>query len=116
MSSVLFAIALFLNIGPKAHILKTFCEQDVRYIKQHIGNNVVLRVENQSVLFGKKRSIEWFERLAKDPRIIDTKIEKLKNNDQFTYVVYFKFTEQGTVFTHLIYIEVYKGRILRIVG
>ena len=116
MSRVLVAIALILNIVTTAPILKTFCEQDVRYITQHIGNNVVLRIENQSVLFGKKRSIEWFETLAKDPRIIDTKIEKLKNNDQFNYVVYFKFTEQGTVFTHLIYIEVYKGRILRIVG
>ena len=48
MSSVLFAIALFLNIGPKAHILKTFCEQDVRYIKQHVGNNVILQIDNQS--------------------------------------------------------------------
>lgn len=116
MSNVLFAIALFFNIGPKAHILKTFCEQDTKYIKQHIGNNVILQVENQYVLFGKRRSIEWFERLAKDPRIINTKIEKLKNNNQFTYTVYFNFTEQGVVYTHLIYIEVYKGRILRIVG
>jgi len=116
MSSVLFAIALFLNIGPKSHILKTFCEQDVRYIKQHVGNNVILQIDNQSVLFGKRRTIDWFEGLAKDPRIIDTQIEKLKNNKQFTYAVYFKFTEKGTVYTHLIYLEVYKGRILRIVG
>jgi hypothetical protein len=116
MLNVLFSIALFFNIGPKAHILKSFCEQDVSYIEQHIGNNVIIQIDNQSMLWGKRRAIDWFDDLSKDPRIINTKIEKIKDNPQFTYTIFFKFTEQGTVYTSLIYLEVYKGRILRIVG
>ena len=115
MLKVFVAISLFLNIGTKNHIHNTFCEQNAVHIKPHIGNNVIFQVQGQNVLFGKRRSIEWFNALAKDPRSINTKVTKLKKHE-FTYSVEFKFKNQGVTFTNVIFIEVYKGRILRVLG
>jgi|TARA_R110002012_G_scaffold301929_1_gene502574 hypothetical protein len=115
MLKVFVAISLFLNIGTKNHIHNTFCEQNAVHIKSHIGNNVIFQLQNQNILFGTRRSIEWFDALAKDPRIINTRVKKLKKHE-FTYSVEFKFKDQGQVFTQVIFIEVYKGRILRVLG
>ena len=102
MLKVFVAISLFLNIGTKNHIHNTFCEQNAVHIKSHIGNNVIFQLQNQNILFGTRRSIEWFDALAKDPRIINTRVKKLKKHE-FTYSVEFKFKDQGQ-YLHKLYL------------
>lgn len=105
---------MFLNIGLGTHTEKVFLKKNARYVEKHIGQTMVVEVSGQRMVLNHNQALLWFQYISEDPAIISVDARRIRKKDIYTHCLVFHFISNGERQRLMMFLEVYKGHIVRI--